>query len=298
MADDLTVLPTQPQERLRLDLADLRSQPLLEVTSIIGSRHKSEYKQVALGGSFLFLLTSENRVLRHRFGVVHGSVSLAVDRDDVTPAPPHHEFLNAIFPCRQSGDCLVVSKEEDTLYVSAGGSACVVLQKLHGFHVVSALWLDWRTQKKLVALGTKQGNVLEIAFSDTGAAPRDLQILRLLDLESAVAITSLAYEPFSGTPSLGCVFMATCNGLYFLIGASTSADNKSLTGLFSKYKDNPTVLRNALSAAPSPGAGAGRDGSALHERAVCALLGPLPTMGLSEYSFCVPCFLAPAKDQR
>lgn len=253
MADDLTVPSKQPQERLRLDLADLRSQPLLEVTSIIGSRHKSEYKQVALGGNCLFLLTSENRVLRHRFGVVHGAVSLDVDRDDITPAPPHHEFLNAIFPCRHSGDCLVVSKEEDTLYVSAGGSACVVLQKLHGFHIVSALWLDWRTPKKLAVLGTKQGNVLEIAFSDTGSAPRDLQILRLLDLESPVAITSLAYEPFSGSPSLACVYMATCNGLYFLIGSSTTADNKSLAGLVCKYKDNPTALRNALSAAPSPG---------------------------------------------
>lgn len=46
MTDDLTLPFKQPQERLRLDLADLRSQPLLEVTSIIGSRHNSEYKQV------------------------------------------------------------------------------------------------------------------------------------------------------------------------------------------------------------------------------------------------------------
>lgn len=226
---------------------------MLEVTAIIGSRHKSEYKQAALGGNFLFLLTSENRVLRQRFGVMHGSVSLAVERDDVTPAPPHHEFLNAIFPCRQSGDCLVVSKEEDTLYVSATGSGCVLLQKLHGFHVISALWLDWNTQKKLIALGTKQGNVLEIALTDTGSAPRDLQVLRLLDLESAVAITYLAYEPFSGSSSLACVYMATCSGLYFLIGPSTTADSKSLAGIFNKYKDNPTKLRNALSAAPSPG---------------------------------------------
>ena len=251
MGDDLTVPSKQPKERLRLDLADIRSQPLLEVTSVIGSRHKSEYKQVAVGGNYLFLLTSENRVLRQRFSVVHGSVSLDVERDDLTPATPHNEFLNAIFACRHTGDCLVVSKEEDTLYASATGSNCSLLHKLHGLHVISALWLDYQGPKRLIALGTKQGNVLEISLTDSN--PRDQQVLRLLDLEPAAPVTNLAYEAFSAVPTLGCVFMATCYGIYFLTGPSTTEETRSLSGILQKYKSNPTALRNALSVAPSPG---------------------------------------------
>ena len=236
-----------------LSLAETRSEPILEVSPIIGSRHKSEYKQVALGGDCVFFLTSENRVVRQKYAMVHGSVSLSVDRDDITPAPPHNEYLNSIFPARDSGDCLIISKEEDTLYASVATTLSTALPKLHGFHVLSVLWLSSETNHKHIALGTKQGNVLEITFSDVGGTPRDLSILRLLDLDPPTPVTHLKYETFNGAQHLGCVFLATLDGIYFLTGPRAAPESQSLGPLFMGYKENPTALRNAMSAAPSPG---------------------------------------------